>query len=671
MEAVQSRYAQGAARGCISTEQAPHISHCHMTTNSQKFADRLAAVPLRPGVYTMRGASGEVLYVGKASALRNRLRSYFGSSSSLTGKTAELVARIDDFEYVVTESEQEALLLENSQIKRHKPRYNVRLKDDKTYPYIKVDLAEPFPRVYVTRRTANDGARYFGPFASAGSVRKTLDLLNRLFPYRSCTKPITGNDDRPCLEYHIKRCIAPCTGYASKEEYRRVIDQVVLFLDGNTRQVVSELVDAMTHASDSLEFERAAALRDRLRAIERVYEGQKVVGLGDENLDAIALAFGRNEAWAEVFFVRQGNLSGRDNFIMENTRDEPEAEVVAQFIKQFYDSASHVPRRVLVTAELEDAEVISQWLTSRRNGPVEVTVPQRGEKRKLLEMVRENAEQGLEQLKIKRLSDSDLMGSAVAELQEELSLPRLPRRIECYDISHIQGTNIVASMAVFEDGRPKNAHYRRFNIKTVPGNDDFASMREVLTRRFKRFIAAQAWQPSQPSTDGKSQHGTAAGETRSAAFNAIDAGPVESFGETPDLVLIDGGKGQLNAALEAFLQLGLKDIPLASLAKQQEEIYLPDSPAPVVLPRNSQALFLVQRVRDEAHRFAVTFHRERRQKSSIQSALDLVPGIGPKRKRALLRKFGSVKGIREAPVEELAASPGMTTKLAEKVKQYL
>jgi excinuclease ABC subunit C len=647
-----------------------------MTTTTALFPERLAAVPLRPGVYMMRATTGDILYVGKASALRNRLRSYFSSPSSLSGKTAELVSRIADFEYIVTESEQEALLLENSLIKKHKPRYNARLKDDKTYPYIKVDLADPFPRVYVTRRTANDGSRYFGPFASAGSVRQTLDLLNRLFPYRSCTKAITGTDDRPCLEFHIKRCIAPCTGYASRDEYMGVIKQVVLFLDGNTKQVVSELKDAMFDASDAMQFERAGALRDRLRAIERVYEGQKVVGLGDEDLDAIAVALGRNEAWVEVFFVRQGNLTGRDNFIMEGTQDGSEAEVVSQFVKQFYDSASHVPRRVLAGAAIEDAEVIASWLSSKRGGPVEIAVPQKGPKRRLVEMVRENAAQGLEQLKIKWLSDSDLMTSAMTELQEQLNLPRLPERIECYDISHIQGTNIVASMAVFENGRPRNSHYRRFKIKTVPGNDDFASMREVLTRRFKRLKGAQA-----TDTPSLSQ-GEGQGVGQSAPRRGPDA-PVEpaekpdppssaeSFGETPDLVLIDGGKGQLSAALEVFLQMGLKDIPLASLAKQQEEIYLPDSADPVALPRNSQALFLVQRIRDEAHRSAVTFHRERRQKASVQSSLDLVPGIGPKRKRALIKKFGSVKGIKDAAVEELAAVPGMTTKLAEKIKLYL
>ncbi len=612
-----------------------------------RFTDRLAAVPQKPGIYLMRGSNGEVLYVGKSASLRNRLRSYFGSPSTLADKTRNLVARIEDFEYIVTESEQEALLLENSLIKQHRPRFNARLKDDKTYPYIKVDLTEDFPRVYVTRRATNDGARYFGPFASAGSVRKTLDLLNRLFPYRSCTKAITGTDDRPCLEYHIQRCVAPCVGYVDRAEYMKVIDQVVMFLDGNTRQVVTELQDNMQEASDNLEFERAAALRDRVRAIERVYEGQKVVGLGRENLDAIAVAHGRNEAWVEIFFIRRGNLIGRDNFIMEGTQDDSEAAIVEQFVQQFYDSASHVPRRVLLPVELGESGVIEKWLSEKRGGPVEITVPQRGPKRRLINMVRENAVQGLEQLKLKWMADSDMMTAAMSELQEQLNLPRLPVRIECYDISHIQGTNVVASMSVFENGRPKNAHYRRFKIKTVDGNDDFGSMREVLTRRFKRL------------------------KESTTATNGDGSEPLSSFGEVPDLVLIDGGKGQLSAAVEAFLHLGLKEIPLASLAKRQEEIYLPDSPEPVVLPRNSQALFLVQRARDEAHRFAVTYHRNRRGKSAVQSALDLVPGVGPKRKKSLIRQFGSVKGIREASVQELAAAQGMTLRMAEKIKEHL
>jgi excinuclease ABC subunit C len=613
-----------------------------LPTVTRKYSTRLAAVPLKPGVYIHIDSDGKVLYVGKSSSLRNRLRSYFGSKKNLDAKTTELVSRIADFEFIVTESEQEALLLENSLIKKHKPRFNIRLKDDKTYPYIKVDLAEEFPRVYVTRRTANDGARYFGPFASAGSVRKTLDLLKRLFPYRSCTKAITGNDDRPCLEFHIKRCVAPCTGFASVADYSKVIDQVLMFLEGNTKEVVAELESAMLKASQGLEFERAGALRDRLKAIERVYEGQKVVGMGKENLDVISAAYGGEEAWVEIFFVRQGNLIGRDHFVMSGTRDESGNEILARFIEQFYSSASHVPRRILIPEKINREPVITEWLQTRRDGPVQITVPERGPKRRLVQMVSDNAIQGLEQLKLKWISDTNRMESAMSELQEQLNLPKLPKRIECYDISHIQGTNTVASMSVFEDGKPLSSDYRRFKIKSHDGNDDFASMKEVLTRRFKRLKNARE-----------------GGEENT------------SFAASPDLVLIDGGKGQLSSAVEAMLFLGLQDIQLASIAKREEEIFLPDAAEPVIMPRNSQALFLLQRVRDEAHRFAITFHRNLRGKYSVKSALDLVPGVGPKRRKMLIRTFGSVKGIREASEEQLAAAPGMTAKVAQQIKEHL
>ncbi|MFP6679853.1 MAG: excinuclease ABC subunit UvrC [Dehalococcoidia bacterium] len=613
--------------------------------SARRFSSRLSAVPLSPGVYMMRAESGEIIYVGKSSVLRNRLRSYFGTDTGHDFKTRKLVQRISDFEYIVTESEQEALLLENSLIKQHKPRYNIRLKDDKTYPYIKIDMNEPFPQVYVTRRTSNDGARYFGPFASAGSVRKTLALLKRLFPYRSCTKNITGTDDRPCLDFHIKRCVGPCIGAVDREQYMHVINQVVMFLEGDTQTIVKSLDTEMRDASDALEFERAGTLRDQLRAIERVYEGQKVLSLTGENLDVISLACDRDEAWVEVFFVRRGNLIGRDHFIMAGARDEGIPGVLTQFIKQFYSSASHVPRRVLIPEEIEESEVIEAWLSERRRGPVNLAVPKRGEKKRLLEMVGQNAAEGLEQLKLKWLSDSNVMDAAMQQLQEELSLPRLPQRMECYDISHIQGTNTVASMVVFENGKPKTSDYRRFKIKSHDGNDDFASMREVLRRRFARL-----------------QKAVEERETNTKSAN-------DAFGIVPDLVLIDGGKGQLSSVLQVMLDLGIEGVPLASLAKQEEEVFIPDSPDPLILPRGSQGLFLVQRIRDEAHRFAITFHRSLRSKAARKSALDLIPGIGPKRKKQLIQQFGSLKGIREAAVDDIAASPGMTLKLAELIKE--
>ncbi len=627
-----------------------------------RFAARLAATPTRPGVYIMRDEAGEVLYVGKASSLRNRLRTYFASPAGLPPKIRAMVSKVADFEYILTESEQEALILESNLIKRHRPQYNARLKDDKSYPFIKIDLSEDFPQVYVTRRVdLQDGARYFGPFANSTSVRKTLALLKKLFPYRSCTKAITGTDPRPCLDYYLHRCVGPCIGAVSKEQYREVIDQVVLFMEGKTESVVRSLTARMEEAAEALEFERAAVLRDQVRAIEKVHEGQKVLQLTDEDMDVIALAPGQREAWVEVFFIRQGKLIGRDNFIMEGTQDDEPARVLTAFVKQFYGANPYVPPRILVQHPLEEAGAIQQWLRERRKGPVLVHCPQRGARRKLVQMVAENAAQGLEQLKVRQESDSSRLATAMAELREALDLPRLPTRIECYDISNIQGTNAVGSMVVFESGEPRPAHYRRFKIKSVEGVDDYSMMREVLTRRFKRLAASSngAGQGASPGGQAEEDH---QGDRGSKG---------ESWGIIPDLVLIDGGKGHLGAALQVFLELGVNDVPLASIAKENEELFVPHSPDPIVLPRNSQGLFLVQRVRDEAHRFAITFHRQRRSRASVASAIDLVPGIGPKRKRMLIRRFGSVQRLREASLEDIAAVPGMTLSLARKVKEYL
>jgi excinuclease ABC subunit C len=613
---------------------------------------RLQATPERPGVYLMKDPRGTILYVGKASSLRNRLRTYFGSPANQPSKIRRMMGHLHDFEYIVTDSEAEALILENTLIKRYKPRYNARLKDDKTYPYLKIDLNEEFPRVYITRRVAKDGARYFGPFATANTVRKSMDLVKRLFPYRSCTKNITGKDPRPCLEYYINRCVAPCTGYASKEDYAKVIDQVVLFMEGDTEAVTEDLNANMEVAAENLEFERAAVLRDRIKAVEKVAEEQRIKvdanPISDE--DIIALAQGTNETWVEVFFIRKGKLIGRDHFFMEGTQDDAPGLIMGQFVKQFYESALVIPPRVVTQHPLEDEELITQWLRDVRGGAVRVVCPQRGVQKQLVETVATNARQGLAQHRIKWLDNPDIIQRAMTELEEELSLPLPLRRMECYDISHIQGTNSVGSMVVFEDGKPKPAHYRRFKVKTVDGVDDYESMREVLRRRFKRLASARA------------------AEKKSGLE---DAGPTDSWGVIPDLVLIDGGKGQLSAALEVFLELGLDDIPLASLAKENEWLYVPHTPEPIVLPRDSQALYLVQRIRDEAHRFAITFHRNLRSKSSLTSPIDLVTGIGPKRKRTLMRRFGSLKGIKEAALDEIAAVPGMTRSLAIRLKQTL
>ena len=614
-----------------------------------EFEHRLRIAPERPGVYLMKNAGGAVIYVGKAAVLPNRLRSYFGAPAGLDRKTRRMVSELADFEFIVTDTEAEALILENTLIKRHRPYFNVRLKDDKTYPYLKVDLAEDFPRVYITRGVHDDGARYFGPFASAGSVRQSMDLVKKLFPYRSCTKKITGADPRPCLEYYIHRCVGPCAGLAGKEEYAEVIKQVILFLEGNTEMVTGQLRARMEEAAESLEFERAAALRDQAAAIQKFVEERtiKVESGRPTDLDAVAVAMAANEAWVEVFFVRKGKLIGRDHFFMEGPQDDTPGAVIAQFVQQFYASALEVPPTIMVQHDPpgEEASMLRDFLRQRRGGAVRLYRPQRGENRKLMEVVAENANQGLAQRRAKWLNRADAVQGALAELEEELSLPAAPRRMECYDISHIQGSNLVGSMVVFDDGRPRTRDYRRFKIKAVDKVDDYASMKEMLTRRFQRLSQAIA----KPDPEGK----------------------VDAWGTMPDLVIIDGGKGHLSAAREVMLHLGLEQIPLCSLAKENEELFVPHTPEPIALPRDSQALYLMQRIRDEAHRFAVTFHRNLRSKSSLKSPLDMVTGIGAKRKRMLLRRFGSLQGIKEASVEDIAAVPGLTRSLAVRLKQTI
>jgi excinuclease ABC subunit C len=652
---------------------------------SPRFAEQLARVPTAPGVYIMRNAEGKVIYVGKAASLRSRVRSYFGSPLSLEPRTRALAEAVDAFEYVVTHTEQEALHLEAELVKRHQPLFNSRLKDDKHYPYLKVDLTDPWPRVYITRRVEKDGARYFGPFANAGSVRRTLDIVNKLFPWRSCTKTITGTDARPCLDYYINRCIAPCTSYCTKEEYDEVIRQVLLFLEGRTDEVVRALKREMKDASEKLEYERAARIRDQVEAIDRVTERQAVASTRPADEDVFGLARGDDDAVVQALFVRGTRMIGADNFTLDGTREAVDAEVMASFVKQFYQSATYVPRRVVVPERLPEHELIESWLSERRGSRVELLAPQRGEKRALIEMATKNAAEAREMARVKWLADRGKRLAALEGLQEALDLPGVPARIECYDISNIQGTSSVGSMVVFVDGHPRPQEYRRFRIKSVTGANDFASMAEVLRRRFARAreTALAAASPASPAAERDTRlDGASFPQERleqAAASEVYSAGEVSeeseaaarqdvSFAALPDLVIIDGGKGQLAAALDVMRDMGVKHIPAVGLAKQHEEIYVQDMAEPVVLPRSSQALYLVQRIRDEAHRFAITYHRGVRKKAGLQSALDTIPGVGPKRKKALLRKFGSVRGIREASVEEIAATVGFTSRLAAQVK---
>ncbi len=619
---------------------------------------QVRSLPEKPGVYIMRDARGDVVYIGKARRLRDRVRSYFGSAHSLEPKVRALAETVRTIEHVVTQNEAEALHLEATLVKRYQPIHNVRLKDDKHYPYLKVDVQSPWPRVTITRRVADDGARYFGPYASAGSVRRTLDVVKKLFPWRSCTKEITGTDPRPCLDYYIKRCIAPCTAYCTPEEYAEVIRETMLFLEGRSDEVKRHVHQQMEDAAETLDFERAARLRDQLQAIERVTERQQMATTTPLDADVFALARQDDEACVQAFFVRGTVVADTDSFMLDGTQDASDREILSAFLAQFYESATYVPRSVLLSVEPADREDLEAMLRQRRGTVVEVHVPERGEKRGLVATAEENARESLRMHHVRWVADRDKTDAALSLLQEELDLPTRPERIECYDISTIQGTNTVASMVVFKHGQPANQEYRRFRIKAVEGQNDFASMQEVLTRRFKRI--ADRRRREREAAEGSATDGAEATSDEPSPWDAV-----------PDLVIIDGGKGQLGVALDVMRNLGLRDVPVCGLAKQQEEIFVADVSESIMLPRQSEALYLVQRIRDEAHRFAITYHRQLRGKSSVKSVLDGIPGVGPKRKQALLRKFGSVKAIREASIEEIASTVGFTARLAETVKRSL
>ncbi len=640
----------------------------------------LNTLPTQPGVYQMKDERGEIIYVGKAINLRNRVRSYFHSSQSQEPKVGRLVARIRDIDCIVTETELEALVLECNLIKKFKPHFNVRLKDDKRYPYIKVTWHEPFPKVYVTRRMETDGSRYFGPFTAVWAVHETMDTLRKIFPYLTCDRDITGNDKRACLYYDIGLCLAPCIGAATREEYRAMIERLCQFLEGKSEQVTESLRAKLDESAERLEYERAARYRDQLHALARITERQKVASLVPIDQDVIAFARDDGDACVQVFFVRSGKLLGREYFVLEGTEDESQEQVLSSFVKQFYDQAAFVPPEILLPERLDEAQIIAAWLKNRRGETVTFQVPRAGQSQELMEMAAENARITLNSLQAQWLADETKQMGAVADLQETLGLQNPPLRMECYDISNTQGTNSVGAMVVFERGAAKKSDYRKFKIRTVDGADDFASLQEVLRRRFRRLIDARGVD-SVGATLVVAQDAENVGATLAVAPDAAakktrvaisaQAKADESFSRMPDLVIIDGGKGQLSAAQEIFNELGIEGVQLISLAKQEEEVFVPIRADSLRLTRSSEALKLLQRIRDEAHRFGITYHRALRNKRGLVSQLDAIPGIGPRRRRALLAQYGSLDKMRDAPVDELATVQGMSKEAAKRLKEML
>lgn len=595
---------------------------------NDKIEEKLSMLEHTPGVYIMKDSAGKIIYVGKAISLKNRVTQYFRKNKNHSAKVKAMVAHVEELETIITGSEVEALILECNLIKKHRPKYNISLKDDKTYPYLKVSTNEDFPKVFITRRVVRDGGKYFGPYTDVTALNSSMKLLKRLFPLRTCK---SMNVDRPCLEYHIKRCLAPCHGHISKDEYNAMIKEVCLFLEGRTEQVDEDLEKRMLAAADNLEFEQAARLRDQLQAVRKIREKQRIVtGSGDQ--DAIGIARSGLGVCVQIFHIRSGKMVGRNHFLIEGSEEESQQDILTAYIKQYYNQAMFVPREVLLPFELseEDTVLLNEWLTSQKKSRAELVVPKRGTKKDIVEMAMGNAKKSLEDEVTKlKLANAQTLG-AVEDLGRYLGLPNPPTRMECFDISHNQGMETVASMVVFEDGVPKKSDYRRFKIRSAEGKpDDFKSMREVTTRRYGKADA-----------------------------------------EMPDLIIIDGGKGQLSSALEIIRGAGHLSVPVVGLAKREEEVFREGESEPVILPRDSQALYLIQRIRDEAHRFAITYHRSLRRKRNMVSVLDNVSGIGPARRKVLYDTYGSLEKIKNAEAAEMAKLDGMNVTAAEAVYNF-
>ncbi len=633
---------------------APDFAADPAPASSPAVLEKLPLLPDRPGCYIYRDAAGTVLYVGKALSLRSRVRSYFHAGRGLEGKTLALVALIADVEWIVTDSEAEALILENDLIKRHRPKYNIRLRDDKQYPYLRCDVSAPWPRLEIVRRPAADGARYFGPFPHSQAVWQTMQILRRVFPYRSCSDRRL-RQPHACLYHHIHRCLAPCIAAVEAAEYRQMVGELVQFLEGRGEAVLTRLQERMLGAAEDMRFEEAADFRDRIAALRSVLERQGIQLAAGEERDVLAVAAGTGgEAAVQAFFFRDGRMAGRDGFVLTGAEGRAPGEILQAFVEQFYGGGAAIPAEVLVSCRLPDQEGTQAWLRSRRGRAVRVVAPTRGPRRKLVELVTRNADEFLAADQWRREKSREALSAALEDLARALRLPSPPRRIECYDNSNLQGTSPVSAMVVFEDGAPKKADYRKFRVRTVVGADDFATMREILGRRFARLQPPEGAAP--PGMDAPAPAGA--------------PGP-GGFAARPDLVIIDGGRGQLSAALAVMRAAGAGDVPTFGLAKENEWLYREGSPEPIVLPRTSPALRLLQRLRDEAHRFGLGYHRQLRGKASVASRLEEAPGIGPKRRKALLQAFGSLAAIREAGVDAVAAVRGMTRPAAEELLAYL
>ena len=614
------------------------------------FQHQLKILPDKPGVYIMKNSLGEVIYVGKAKVLKNRVRQYFQNSKNHSEKVRAMVKNIAEFEYIVTDSEMEALILECNLIKKYSPRYNIALKDDKFYPFIKITTNEDFPRVYVTRNFAKDGNRYFGPYTNGTAVYEVMGLIKKLFPLRTCKKAIVegGEPTRACLNYHINLCKAPCAGYISKAEYWEMIDEIINILNGTDTSIIKNLKLEMEKAAEELEFEKAAKIRDRILDIELISEKQKMFTVKEGDEDFIDLYTDEKDGCAQVFFVREGKVTGREHFMIEDIGDDPVEEVISSFIASFYGGTAQIPKTIYVPEEIEDQELIEKFLTEKRGSKVWIKVPKKGDKKNLLDMVRNNAKIMLDQFKEKMVEEKELNKSALTELADVLGLDSLPVRIEAYDISNIQGVDSVGTMVVFENGKAKNSDYRRFKIKSVKGPNDYESMREILSRRFSHGLEE---------------------------VNKIKERNLEyskgMFCIFPDLIMMDGGKGQVNIALEVLKDFGI-EIPVCGLVKDDKHrtrgiIFNNEE---ILIRRGSGLMNLITRVQDEVHRYAITYHRSLRDKRTLHSILEDIPRIGEKRRRNLLMKFGSIDNIKKASMEELLDTPGIDKRAAESIKQY-